>query len=218
MNSYTVKHRIQKHILSTLTQQKFARFRDMRPPTTETNLYSYHLKLLQQAGLVIKTDLGYTLGQPGLLYAAQTADVPPMPTIAIMLVVQNSEGDVLLQQHTRQPHIGAWGVPSDLLGNGATSLLAAARQLCHGSLGVTQATPEHAGDCYVRLLADGEVTVSRLNHVFRLESDAVAMTDQLHWARPHKLGQYELAPATESIIARTFFRDPHFFEEYDVAW
>jgi hypothetical protein len=36
--------------------------------------------------------------------------------------------------------------------------------------------------------------------------------------QPHKLHTLELAPGIEEIIARTFFRDPFFFEEYAYEW
>ena len=33
--------------------------------------------------------------------------------------------------------------------------------------------------------------------------------------KAHKLAELDLAPAVEQIIARTFFRDPYFFENYE---
>ena len=33
-----------------------------------------------------------------------------------------------------------------------------------------------------------------------------------------ELQDYETAPAIKEIIARTLFRDPFFFEEYEEAW
>ena len=50
----SINHHIQLHILSMLIHQEFARFRDMRPKNVDTNLYSYHLKLLIKQGLVAK--------------------------------------------------------------------------------------------------------------------------------------------------------------------
>jgi len=38
------------------------------------------------------------------------------------------------------------------------------------------------------------------------------------WARPHRLGDVTLAPAVEEIMARTFFKDDFFFEEFVVEW
>ena len=46
-------------------------------------------------------------------------------------------------------------------------------------------------------------------------TDDITPHERLIWARPHKLAQYTLAPAVEQIVARAFFRDPYFFEEFD---
>ena len=64
----TLEHHVQKHIMNVLTYIKFARFRDLRPPNIETNLYSYRLRKLQKSGWVIKTEKGYTLSSKGLIY------------------------------------------------------------------------------------------------------------------------------------------------------
>lgn len=214
-----VQHHIQKHIVSILMHQRYARFRDMRPPNTDTNLYSYHLKLLQKAGYVIKTDQGYTLGAKGILYvdrvSTQTVTIRQQPKIITMLVVQNSNGDVLLFRKIRQPFIDQWNLPHGKLHINDASIEAAAQREIAEKLGLSEQTVEHAGDCYIRMTdTDGVVVMSTLVHVFRFETDDVVETDRLQWARPHKLSQYDLAPAVEQIVARTFFRDPYFFEEY----
>ena len=53
-----------------------------------------------------------------------------------------------------------------------------------------------------------------LAHVFYGETDEVVAGRELVWARPHRLADYDLAPAVEQIVARTFFHDPFFFEEF----
>ena len=93
-----VKHHIQKHILGVLLRQRTARFRDMRAPRTDTNLYSYHLTQLLKQGMVKKIEGGYTLGTKGLVYVdrlnAEKAFKREQPKIITQLVVQNSNGDV----------------------------------------------------------------------------------------------------------------------------
>ena len=202
--------------------QRYARFRDMRPPKVDTNLYSYHLKLMLKKGLVEKTDQGYTLGLAGVLYidrvSTQTVSVRRQPKIITMLVVQNSDGDVLLYRKPRQPFIDLWNLPQGKIHIDDSSIDAAARREIGEKIGDLQVEPEHAGDCYIRMQRDGEVVMSTLAHVFRFQSDDITETEQLRWARPHKLAQYELAPAVEQIVARTFFRDQYFFEEYNITW
>jgi ADP-ribose pyrophosphatase YjhB (NUDIX family) len=222
IDTTAVNHHIQKHILSVLMHQRYARFRDMRPPRVDSNLYSYHLKLMMKNGLVDKTEQGYTLGLGGVLYvdrvSTASVSVRQQPKIITMLVVQNSEGDILLYKKSRQPFIDLWNLPQGKLHIDDESIQAAARREIKEKIGDIDVKPEHAGDCYIRMKRDGEVVMSTLAHVFRFESDEIAESESLHWARPHKLHQYELAPAIEQIIARTFFRDPYFFEEFEVDW
>ena len=216
----TIKHHIQKHIIGVLYKRRVARFRDLRPPRTETNLFAYHLKLLVQDGFVDKCDTGYTLAAKGLLYvdrvSGQHMQVRTQPKIITMLVVQNSNGDVLLQQRTKQPYIDTWTLPYGKLHIDDSSIMAAAQREAHEKLGLTRPALAHAGDCYIRVRdhEDGIVSTT-LAHVFRYECDTVQPATTLQWARPHKLGQYTLAPAVEQIVTRTFFRDPYFFEEYE---
>lgn len=218
----SVNHHIRRYILSILLRQKYARFRDLRPPRVDTNLYSYHLKALLKTGLVEKTPRGYSLGPDGLSYVdrvtAATVHVRQQPKIITMLVVQNSDGDLLLQKRTKQPYIDTWTLPYGKLHIDDPSVLAAARREAFEKLGLENHDMEHAGDCYIRVHTGGKMLSATLAHVFRLYEDNVATNDKTIWTRPHKLHQYDLAPAVGEIMARTFFKDPFYFEEYDVDW
>lgn len=50
------------------------------------------------------------------------------------------------------------------------------------------------------------------------EQDLTVGNEHLAWVSPRKLLELDLAPAIEQIVARTFFRDPYFFEEFTVNW
>ena len=222
IESVSVTHHIQKHILDVLMYTAVARFRDLRPPRTDTNLFTYHLNVLVKAGMVGKTDAGYTLSAKGLSYvdrvSTEKKQIRTQPKIVTMLVVQNSEGDILLQQRSKQPYIDTWTLPYGKLHIEDTSTLAAAKREAQEKLGIDDPPLKHAGDCYIRV-CDGDETLSTtLVHVFRFETDTVQETNSLVWARPHKLHAYTLAPAVEEIMTRTFFNDPFFFEEFTVDW
>lgn len=214
-----IEHHIQKHIIGILMHQKYARFRDLRPPRVETNLYSYHLKLLQRSDFVEKTPEGYTLGKKGMLHVdrvtVSTLRVRTQPKIVTMLVIQNSDGDVLLFKRKRQPFTDLWTLPYGKIHIDDQSIEAAAQREAAEKLALNDQPVEHAGDCYIRIVDDSGVIMSTLAHVFRFEHDDIPLNDRLIWARPHKLSQLDLAPAVEQIVARTFFRDPYFFEEYE---
>ncbi|MGB4762829.1 MAG: NUDIX hydrolase [Candidatus Saccharimonas sp.] len=217
-----ISHHIQKHILAVLYRQKVARFRDLRKPSVDTNLFSYHLKLLVKGCMVEKTSDGYTLGQKGLAYvdriSEKSMNVRTQPKIVTMMVVQNGNGDILLQKRTKQPYIDTWTLPYGKLHIDDASIAAAATREVYEKLGIENAPVDYAGDCYIRVKIGDNILSTTLVHVFRFTSDDIAETDTIHWARPHKLAQYDLAPAVEQIVARTFFRDPVFFEEFTVEW
>lgn len=218
-NQPDIKHHIQKHILGVLLRQRTARFRDMRAPRTDTNLYSYHLSQLLKSGLVKKTDDGYTLDTAGLVYAdrlnADKMFVRQQPKIVTMLVIQNSDGDTLLQRRTKQPYIDMWTLPNGKLHIDDPSLLAAAKREAHEKLGLPDQVMTHAGDCYIRVHYGDILMTVTLVHVFRVYRDDIQTDENTLWVQPHKLHNMELAPGVEEIIARTFFRDPFFFEEFD---
>lgn len=214
-----ITHTIQKHIIAILLYQKHARFRDLRPPRTDTNLFSYHLKVLIKERYVEKSEAGYTLSIKGLTYvdrisATEKMKVRAQPKIITMLVVQNSDGDILLQKRTKQPYIDTWTLPYGKLHVDDVSVASAAAREALEKVGVQGAPVEQAGDCYIRVFHEGEVVMTTLAHVFRFEYDDIQASQTLQWFRPHKISQLNLAPAVQEIIARTFFRDAFFFEEY----
>ncbi|HMS93433.1 MAG TPA: NUDIX hydrolase [Candidatus Saccharibacteria bacterium] len=217
-----ISHHIQKHIVGVLIHQKYARFRDLRPPGVDTNLYSYHLKAMQKDGWVEKTTEGYTLTQNGLAYVDRVSlkklNVRSQPKIISMLVVQNSDGDVLLLRRTKQPYIDTWTLPYGKTHIDDPSILEGAKREWREKLGDEPATIVHAGDGYIRVKKDETVISTTLAHVFYITDDNVQMNGKLQWVRPHKLTQYDLAPAVEQIVARTFFRDQYFFEEFEEEW
>lgn len=200
--------------------QHTARFRDMRPPNTDTNLYSYHLNQLLKTKFVKKTEAGYTLDTKGLIYVdrlnSEKAFVRQQPKIITLLVIQNSEGEVLLQKRDKQPFIDTWSLPNGKLHMEDESLLQAAQREASDKLGIVQRTMRHAGDCYLRVVDGYDPITVTLVHVFAFERDDIPVGDGLLWVKPHKLQAYDLAPAVEQIVARTFFRDPFYFEEFTV--
>jgi ADP-ribose pyrophosphatase YjhB (NUDIX family) len=218
----TVNHHIQKHIIDVLMYAEVARFRDLRPPKTDTNLFSYHLNTLIKLDLVKKLELGYTLTTNGLSYVDRVSTekrvVRMQPKIISMLLIQNSEGDVLLQRRRKQPYINAWTLPYGKIHIDDATLEAAAQREVEEKLGIKGQKLSHAGVCYIRVRAGKDILSTTTTHVFKFNSDNIKTTDDIIWARPHKLDQYRLAPAVQAIVSRGFFNDPFFFEEFEEEW
>lgn len=222
LESVSVTHHIQKHIIDVLMYTPIARFRDLRPLKTDTNLFTYHLNALTKAGMVDKVEGGYTLSTRGLSYVDRVSTekkvIRTQPKIITMLVIQNGDGDILLQRRTKQPYINTWTLPYGKLHVEDKTVKEAAQREAFEKLGLENPDLEHAGDCYIRVWADGKLLSTTLAHVFRSYREYVVEDKDLTWARPHKLNQYALAPAVEEIMTRTFFKDPFYFEEFDVHW
>jgi len=222
IDTISVNHHIQKHIIDVLMYVEIARFRDLRPPKTDTNLFTYHLNALIKSGIVRKVEGGYSLTMDGLSYVDRVSTekkvIRSQPKIITMLLIQNSEGDVLLQRRNKQPYINAWTLPYGKLHIEDESLEIAAKREALEKLGLEDQILIHAGDCYIRVKNGEEMLSATLAHVFRFNRDDIEISDDIVWARPHKLNQFRLAPAVEEIMTRGFFNDPFFFEEFEVPW
>jgi ADP-ribose pyrophosphatase YjhB (NUDIX family) len=202
--------------------RQIARFRDLRPPKTDTNLFSYHLTSLLKSGMVTKVQGGYSLSIGGLSYvdrvSTEKKTIRTQPKIITMLLVQNSDGDVLLQRRNKQPYINAWTLPYGKLHINDSTVLMAAEREAKEKLDLEAQAMAHVGDCYIRVKMGGEILSTTLAHVFKFNRDDIKTTEDIVWARPHKLDQYRLAPAVQAIVSRGFFNDPFFFEEFDTTW
>ena len=216
-----VKHHIQKYILSTLLRRKYARFRDMRPPRTDTNLYSYHLKILMKLGYVEKHNEGYTLSAKGLAYVdrvnAASVKVREQPKIITMLLVQDGYGNVLMLRRDKQPYIDTWTLPYGKMHLDDSSVSLAARRESVEKLNFEPKHIRHAGSCYIRVYLGGELVTMTLAHIARFETDDISSTDNLQWFSPLEVLKLDTGPAVNEIIARAFFGDDFFFEEFEVS-
>lgn len=222
IESPSVTHHIQKHIIDVLMYTKIARFRDLRPDKTDTNLFSYHLQSLVKMGMVTKIEGGYTLSLEGLSYVDRVSTekkaIRTQPKIITMLLIQNSDGDILLQRRTKQPYIGAWTLPYGKLHIDDPTVLSAAQREAAEKLGLHDQEMRHVGDFYIRVMMNGQILSTTCAHVCKFEQDVIETSDNVQWVRPHKLHMYDLAPAVEEIVARGFFNDPFFFEEFESEW
>ena len=242
----TINHHIERSIVAYLMIHEYARFSEMRPQRVDTNLFTYHLKLLLKADFITKTDQGYTLSTKGLVYVDRVSvnkmKLRTQPKIITMLLVQDGYGKVLLQKRTKQPYINTWTLPYGKLHIDDESVLMAASRESQEKLNYTPPRPRHAGDCYIvvgrnaRVAAkpidagtfiDGDtlhlntkeifhIDTRTLVHIVRFEADEIQPSEYLQWVKPLDLAKVALAPAVEQIVTRAFFGDDFFFEEFKV--
>lgn len=243
----TITHHIERSIIAHLMTHEYARFSDMRPSKVDTNLFTYHLKLLVKNDYITKTDEGYTLSGKGLVYvdrvSTEKMKLRTQPKIITMLLVQDGYGKVLLQCRSKQPYINTWTLPYGKIHIDDASVLAAAAREAREKLDHDPHKLRHAGDCYIVVgrharvdmetnaagsLKDGDtielggreafdIQTRTLAHVVRFETDAIPASESLQWVEPLDLPKLKLAPAVEQIVTRAFFGDEYFFEEYKVT-
>lgn len=215
-----IEHVIQRHIIGVLIHQKYSRFRDLRPPKTDTNLFSYHLKVLLKTGLVEKTGSGYTLSDAGLGYVDRVSikklNVRSQPKIITMHVLRNGRGEVLLQRREKQPYIDTWTLPYGKTHISDRSIAEAAHRELQEKLGIDQIELSHCGDAYIRVSTHGQYLSTTLAHIFTGKTERES-DNSVRWVPVHKLGELELAPAVARIVAATE-SDERFFLELDEIW
>lgn len=215
-SNLSLRHPIQREIIEYLTHHEYATFSELRPKKTETNLVSYHIKLLVTSAFITKVDSTYTLGPRGLEYLEQV-EYGDAPQVAVMLLIQEGYGKVLVQKRTRQPNITTWSLPQVTMTRSDNSVLAAARQASLDKLSFDPHALRHVGDCYVRVNYGDIMMSSTLNHIIRFETDGIRATDELMWVEPLDLMKLPVAPGVEQIVTRAFFGDDFFFEEFVVT-
>ena len=217
----TIVHHIQKYIIGVLIHQKYARFRDLRPPKTDTNLFSYHLKLLLKVGFIEKGEYGYTLSRQGLAHADRVSvkklNIRTQPKIITMTALRDKRGYVLLQRRVKQPYIDTWTLPYGKIHIDDVTVEVAAQREVKEKLGLDGLVLTHVGDSYIRVQAEGDLLSSTLAHVFTGRYDHVFETENVVWKAPDKLRELSLAPAVERII-QDINSQKRFFSEITEDW
>lgn len=199
-----------------LRYQEFVRFKDFLLPKTDTNVLSYHIKVLLKLDIIKRHEGVYTISQNGLIYLYNLTKIDDdSPLIMCAILLQNSDGDILLSRQLQQPYINTLSLPTTYLGVDDTSLQTAVSRIMSDQIGLPHSVPTHVGDAYVRVSGDASLVSATLVHVYRYNSDEVVLKTGFTWVQPHKLGSLRLMPGIESIIARSFFHDDYFFEEFD---
>lgn len=218
----TIEHHIQKFILMVLMHQKVARFRDLRPPKIDTNLFSYHLKSLIKAGYITKLDKGYTLSRLGLIYidrlSEEKVNIREQPKIITMIKLTNKKHEVLLQKRSKQPYIDTWTLPYGKLHMEDESLLGAAKREANEKLGLADLNLVRAGDCYIRVFSREKLLTCTLAHIFTGKFDGeISSAEPAQFVAPRDLPGLPLAPAVEHIVELSSAKTP-FFAELHEDW
>lgn len=210
-------HQIKRYIIKYLTNQAVARFSELRPPRTDSNLFSYHLKALLTEGLIEKCAGGYTLTPAGLFLvdriSVERTGPRLQPKILTMTVLQDGAGRVGLLERAKQPFIGGWTLPSGKLHLEESLGEAAGRELCEKT-GLEGVTLRHAGDMYIHAYIGDVLVSSVLAHVFHGRLEGELAEGRLHFASPDEAAALPLLPGVGQAIEKTLLMgEERFFSE-----
>jgi len=128
-------HPAQTTILRELLFVPSVRFADLRDATKlESDHVKFHISRLVDLGYVAKSEQGdYSLTTTGKEYAnkldTDQNKIERQPKSAVILVVENDKGKLLVLERRKHPYFGFWGFPGGKIRWGETILEAAAREL-----------------------------------------------------------------------------------------
>ena len=103
-----------KSILIKLMHKQSMTFNELWGKQGESNAFAYHLKVLEEDGLVCKGEKGYSLTHEGKKSAAyidgETGNTAKFPLVAVIIAVKHPEKDAYLMNYrTKEPFYGYWG-------------------------------------------------------------------------------------------------------------
>ncbi len=127
-----MEHELQKLIVQRLIHAPRAQFNELWNKDGESNVFAYHLKKLEEQGVIEKFADGYGLTPKGrelsTFIEGETGELAKLPTpTVIMLVRQGSK--FLCQRRLKEPFYGYWGFLSGKINFGWNPVECAVRDL-----------------------------------------------------------------------------------------
>ena len=128
-------YNVQTSILRDLLFVKSARFANLQKSSgLDSDYFKFHLSKLVELKYVIKLPNGdYQLSSFGKEYANKIDTdknvIERQPKSAVILVIQNKDGQFLVQERLKHPFFGFWGFPGGKIRWGETIIECAAREL-----------------------------------------------------------------------------------------
>jgi ADP-ribose pyrophosphatase YjhB (NUDIX family) len=161
-------HALQQHILREITLGGPRRFAQLKPKQIDGNQFVYHLRALERAGYVSRTQGGYCLTAEGKRYVERVSikefKERIQPKIVTLAVVKNTKGEYLLYKRRRMPMRGLIGFPYGKVHLGERLEQAAHREL--GEKTGLSATLKLRGHMYLTVHDEEELVTQMLCHVF----------------------------------------------------
>lgn len=107
-------------IIQRLIHSPVLTFNELWAKDGPSNKFAYHIKSLEDDGIVLKSAEGYRLTHAGKRLAAyvegETGKQARFPLVVVTIIVlDEAKGRFLLMERTKEPFYGYWGFPSGKL-------------------------------------------------------------------------------------------------------
>lgn len=206
--------------MQVLVLREYARYSEMRPDKIDSNLYAYHLNRLVLSGYVEKVDKQYRLSLKGLRYVEYTSSsmkINSQPKITTAVLVNDSNGNILLTKRLKQPYINYYGLPlGKIHSNKDGSILGSAIRELYEKTSIKHKKMKHIGDVYLKIYIKGVLISDLLAHVFFATcKKEVSINDSSLWVAKKDIGSIKLIPGVKEIIELADSGE-RFFEEISV--
>lgn len=216
-------HIIRKHILRVLSQCKWARFRDMRPPNIDSNLYSYHLRELVKKGLIEHvTTKGYRLSPTGLRFvdhvSLESFEPRWQPKILTKVVAIHKD-KILMWQKYKQPFIGKWSLPSGKMHYEDTSVHEAMIRELGYFVDCVAINPRNVGVIEYNAYILGNLVSHTIAHIFVASIKPEEVTsERAEWVALSELNTLKCSPGTRETIEAVMSEESYFYRYFDIDW
>lgn len=113
-------HTTKEKILKKLIYTPHLGFNELWNQKGESNNFAYHLRILEEDGLIEKNKEKYSLTLEGKKYAlymrGETGKIEKAPLTTVAIIIYDKKTDkVLMQKRTKEPFYGLWITPAGKL-------------------------------------------------------------------------------------------------------
>lgn len=213
-------HHIDRHILKVLTFQKSARYRDMRPPNTDSNLFNYHRKtLLKQGYIVQNSDNSYSLGSKGYRLAEKATfedlRVRERPKLAVVYLLLNEKGELAAWDKAVQPYIDTLNLPNGKMRLEDASVSEAAERMLLELVPEAEFKLDLVGVADVCVLQRDEVITHTVNMVAQSQVKAAWVKSELiKWIKPADFTDAVSTPGAADICKDFLATEEFIYKNY----
>lgn len=195
-------------IIQRLMHQPSLSFNQLWDKQGESNRFAYHLKVLEEDGLVEKFDEKYSLSHEGKKYATYLEGISgkrsKAPLIGVIVVVYDEAKDqFLMLRRTKEPFFGVWGFHGGKLKFDQYILEAAAAELREES-GLT-CDLELKGLLSTKTFNNGELSYSHQMFMVKAtnptgELITTTREGENRWVKREEIASLETFPNVENSV------------------